>query len=557
MTYDLRALTSSVISETYGLDVEPVFTRPSSEHGDFSTNVALQLAGQLELPPRKIAEKIKEMLESRSEFSVEIAGPGFINIRLSDKELFAVALQATVLQKPLEKQVVVAEYSDPNPFKVLHAGHLYTSLVGDAVANILQAAGARVHRVNFGGDVGLHVAKTMWAILKELGGEIPEKLATVPTAEKLDWLSSRYVEGNGAYDESETAKREIIEINKRVYEVHDADDHDSPFAQIYRTCRDWSYEGFDELYARLGMVPFEKYYPESSTSGPGVEAVKRGIKEGIFEESEGAIVFKGEDEGLHTRVFMNSEGLPTYEAKDLGLALTKWKEYRFDKSIIITGDDIKEYMKVIIEVVSRFNTDAAARTTHLPHGQIKLAGAVKMSSRLGNILRAGDILDAAFSAAKEAGTDAAPDVVLGAVRYSFLRTRIGSDIIYIPEDSVSMEGNSGPYLQYALVRARSILRKAEGLESVTSITELDDAERELSRVISIYPEAFAAALNDYSPHHICNYLYDLAVAFNRFYEKSRVIDNERSAIRVSLVRAYEAVLASGLSILGMPLPDRM
>lgn len=560
MTYDLRELTATVIAETFGVEVTPAFTRPEPEHGDFSTNVALQLAAQLGKPPREVAETIKDVLQTRGDFQIAVAGPGFINIRLGDGEVFSAALQATNLTRPLEGQTVVAEYSDPNPFKVLHAGHLYASLVGDAVANIIQAAGAEVHRVNFGGDVGLHVAKTMWAIIKELGGELPEKLHDIPDGQKLEWISRRYVEGSDAYGENDQAKQEITGINKRVYELHKDNDKESEFARIYWTCRQWSYDGFDDLYSRLGMVPFEKYYPESATAQLGVDTVEAGLKNGVFHKSEGAVVFLGEHKGLHTRVFINSEGLPTYEAKDLGLALAKWEDYHFDQSVIITGNDIQEYMKVIIAAASAFNGEAAERTRHLTHGQIKLLGGTKMSSRKGNILKADDILEAAFEAGKQMPGGGSQAVVLGAVRYSFLRTRLdGGDIIYNPDESVSMDGNSGPYLQYALVRARSILRKtAEAdIQPAGQVEELDHLERNLARMISMYPEAFAQALSDYSPHHICNYLYELAATFNRFYEQSRVIGNERAEIRVALLKAYESTLSNGLSILGMPQPEQM
>jgi arginyl-tRNA synthetase len=557
MTYDLRQLTATVVEETYGLEVEPVFERTDPQHGDFSTNVAMKLAGTIGKPPREIAEGIKAVLETRGDFEITIAGPGFINIRLSDADVFAAALQATKLARPLEGLEIVAEYSDPNPFKVLHAGHLYTSLVGDAIANIIEAAGANVHRVNFGGDVGLHVAKSMWAIIRKLGGEYPEKLGDIPDGQKLVWVSALYVEGNNAYQDDETAKEEIIAINKRVYEIHSTNDHESPFAQIYWAVRQWSYDGFSVLYERLGMKPFEKYYPESATTQLGIDTVKEGLEKGVFQESDGAVVFHGEHKGLHTRVFMNSEGLPTYEAKDLGLSLTKWQDYHFDKSIMITGNEIKEYMKVIIAAVSAFNSEAAERTQHLIHGHIKLAGGVKMSSREGTIVRADDILNAAFEAGKQLAGKDDPDVVLGAVRYSFLRTRIGSDIVYSPAESVSVDGNSGPYIQYALVRARSILRKITDVEPAANVTELDQLERNLARQISMYPEAFALALTDYSPHHITSYLYELAVTFNRFYEQSRVIDDERSAERVALLQAYVNVLQHGLSLLGMPQPEQM
>lgn len=557
MTYDLRELTATIIAETYGVEIMPVFTRPSPGHGDFSTNVALQLAKQLDKPPREIAEAIKKVLASRGNFSIDIAGPGFINITLGDEEIFTAARQSTNLAKSLEGKSVVAEYSDPNPFKVLHAGHLYTSLVGDAMANILQTAGAQVHRVNFGGDVGLHVAKTMWAIINELGGELPEKLHDISNEQKLDWVSERYVQGNSAYEANPKAKQEIIDINKRVYDLHADNDHDSAFAKIYWLCRQWSYDGFNVLYDRLGMVPFEKYYPESDTTQLGANTVKEGLKKSVFYKSEGAIVYKGEHKGLHTRVFINSDGLPTYEAKDLGLALTKWQDYKYDQSIIITDKSQQEYMKVVISAVGEFNADAAERTRHLTHGQIKLVGGVKMSSRKGNILRASDILDASFEAGRQLNTGSDPAIVLGAIRYSFLKSRVGGDIIYNPAESVSMEGNSGPYLQYALVRARSILRKSSDIKPEEKIKNLDALERNLARAISRYPEEFADALAGYSPHHIANYLYELAVTFNRFYEQSRVIGHERAAVRVALVKAYEQTLAHGLSILGMPQPESM
>ncbi len=556
MTYDLRELTGVVITELYGVDVTPVFTRPEPQHGDYTTNVAMQLAGQLQKPPRQIAEEIMGVLKTRGDFEISIAGPGFLNIRLSDAEIFAAAMQSTVLPKPLEDKIVVAEYSDPNAFKVLHGGHLYTSLVGDAIANIVATAGATVHRVNFGGDVGLHVAKTMWAIIEELGGEFPQKLTDIPNDQKLDWVSERYVIGNTAYEEDEVAKAKITEYNKRVYAIHSENDKDSPFAQIYWLCRQWSYDGFDALYERLGMHPFEKYYPESSVFDIGLQTVKQHIGS-VYEESDGAIVFRGEPYGLFTQVFINSEGLPTYAGKDVGLIQAKYKDYAFDISFMITDISQKDHIAVVLKSIEQFESELAQKTVHYTHGRIKLAGGEKMSSRKGNILRADDIINASFEASRGANGTDDPAIVLGAIRYSFLRSRIGGDIVYSPTESVTLEGNSGPYVQYALVRARSILRKTEAVTAAPEVTSLDEHERSLARKIGMYPEAFLLALSDYSPHHICNYLYELAVTFNRFYEQSRVIDHERSAERVALTKAYEATLSHGLSVLGMPKPEQM
>lgn len=529
--------------------------RPPEKFGDLSTNVAMKLAGAISQPPWAVAERLAEKLRENTDFfKVSVAGPGFINVKLKDSILYKQALNADQIDKPLEGEVVVAEYSDPNPFKALHAGHLYTSLVGDAVANIVETSGARTVRVNFGGDVGLHVAKSMWAIIEELGGVRPEKLKEVPEGKKLDWISERYVIGNKAYQKEPAAKKAIDALNKQIYEILSSNDKSSPFARIYWTVRAWSYDGFEVLYERLGMKPFDKYYPESATAEPGKQLVQKGLDKKIFKKSEGAVVYEGEKEGLHTRVFLSSEGLPTYEAKDLGLAMIKWQDYEFSRSLIITGDDIKEYMKVILSVVSKFEPLAAERTTHLTHGQIKLSGGRKMSSREGNIVRAEDILEAAEKASK--GQE--PDVVLGAVRYSFLKNRIGGDIVYDAEESIAHEGNSGPYLQYALVRAKSIIKKlqAKRPEQEDDLA-LDESERRLARTLSMYPEVFAAASREYSPHHICNYLYELAVGFNSFYENSRVAGDPRENVRAGLVKSYERVLSHGMKVLGMPTPEKM
>lgn len=551
---DITKICASIIRHDFQVNLD----RPDEDFGDLSTNVALVAAKSLGHNPKELAHELADALKKElvNVSSVEVAGPGFINITFLDKEILGSAMDASQLEKTLDGQQVVAEYSDPNPFKTLHAGHLYTSLVGDAIANLQETAGAKVHRVNFGGDVGLHVAKSMWAIIRELGGENPKQLQDVKDSEKLSWLSQHYVAGNKAYETDENAKQEIITINKRVYEIHSKSDKTSPFAQIYWTCRQWSYDGFDALYSKLQMQPFEKYYPESAVAQKGLKTVEAGLSKDVFKKSDGAIVFDGESVGLHTRVFVNSEGLPTYEAKDLGLSLTKWQDYSFDKSLIITGDDITEYMKVIIAVVRHFEPQAAERTIHRTHGQIKLAGGVKMSSRLGNVLTADDILQAAFEASKKLGNQD-EQVVLGAVRYSFLKNRLGGDIIYTPQESVSMEGNSGPYIQYALVRARSILQKVDEHSPQNLPQDLQRSERSLARKISMYPEVFALALNTYSPHHICNYLYELAQNFNGFYEHNRVIGDDRQELRISLVKAYEQVLSEGLKVLGMPRPKKM
>lgn len=541
---------SAAIEKLFDEKIEVVLTRPDEQFGDSATNVALQLAKKVGKNPREVAEAIVKELPKN--VTAEIAGPGFINIKLGDEALLKLA-DAKPAQS-LKGKVVVAEYSDPNPFKVLHAGHLYTSVVGDAVANLLEAVGGEVHRVNFGGDVGLHVGKTMWAILKELGGEHPEKLQKIPKDERSAWMAARYVKGNNIYDDDPKAKNEIIALNKKVYQLHSENDHTSKFAQIYWTCREWSYEYFDEFYARIGSK-FEKYYPESEVARPGLKIVKNHMQKGVFEESDGAVVFRGEPHGLHTRVFINKEGLPTYEAKDVGLIFAKKNDYNFDKSVVITANEQEQYMAVVLKAIEQFEPELVAATNHLTHGIVKLKGGVKMSSRKGNILRAVDVLEAAKQAQQKITGNTDEQVSLAAVKYAFIKQRTGGDIVYDPEESVSMEGNSGPYLQYAHARAHSILQKAS--KKPAKITDLQTGERSLVRKLGEYAEVVDKAAAELMPHHICTYLYELAQTFNRFYEKNRVVGDEREAVRLTLVKKYADTLKKGLEILNITAPEKM
>ncbi len=555
--HEIHTVIGSIVAGLFNVQADVELTRPDEQFGDYATNIALQLSKQLGKNPREIAEelavKIRENLAGKVA-DVSVAGPGFLNITLAESALLG-AFTATPA-RVLAGQKVLVEYSDPNPFKPLHAGHLYTTLVGDTIARLVENAGAETIRINYGGDVGLHVGKSMWAIIRELGGELPEKLSEIPEADRPSWLGARYVEGNNAYEDDETAKAEIVAVNKHVYQLHADGDHNSPFAQIYWTCRQWSYDYFKVLYQELEVHPFDRVIPESEVTPLGLKTVREQLEQGVYKESDGAVVFEGEPYGLHTRVFINSAGLPTYEAKDVGLMLTKWHDYHYDRSYYITANEQAQYFQVMFKSVEQFLPDAATRAVSMTHGFVKLQGGVKMSSRKGNIVTALEILEAARAAGAETGTNPSEETILAAVKYAFAKNRIGGDIAYDPKESIVLEGNSGPYLQYAHARARSILAKA-GAQKAGELPGMQADERSLLRKISEYPEVVERATAELMPHHICTFLYELAQKFNQFYEHNRVIGDEREAVRLQLVAHYADTLKNGLNLLGIAAPDRM
>lgn len=546
---------SATILEVFGVDQNVTLTRPDPQFGDYATSVAMQLAKPLGKNPREIAEAIAAKLREASDFSeVTIAGPGFINIRLADGEVWH---QAQNMQlTPLVPRLLL-EYSCPNPFKEMHTGHMYQTFLGDALGRLHQKTGAMVYRANFGGDVGLHVGKAMWGILRELGGEHPEKLEHITPDNRSAWISKGYVAGSKAYEDDDVAKLEIIELNKKVYNLHDTNDRDSAFARIYWTCRGWSYDYFKTTYDAMGVMAFDTYYPESICTQPGMQLVEAHLGD-VFRESNGAIVLPEEVSGLHTRVFINSQGIPTYETKDLGTIQLEAQDFSYDKRIIMTGSEQSEYMKVVFAALRLIDPELGDKQQHVANGMVKFGNGKKMSSRLGNVARAAEVIEAAKEAVTADDDAARRQIALGALKYSLLKNRIGGDVAFDLEQSVSLEGNSGPYLQYAAVRAASILTKASN-DAVYDLAQvqLDEHERSLAWQLAQYSEAIIQALRDSSPHHICSYLYGLSQVFNRFYEQSHVVGDEREGLRVTLVRRYHEVLVEGLGLLGIEVPEKM
>lgn len=548
-----------IILQQFNQEIEVNLTRPRPEFGDFATNAAMQLAGKLGKNPREIAEILCDELEKNPLFeNVEIAGPGFINLKISDKSLWELANSQP--DQVFKDQVYVLEYSCPNAFKDLHTGHLYQTIYGDVLARVLEAAGAKVNRTSFGGDVGLHVAKCLWGMRQELGGENPDRLQEVENNafERAKWIGKTYVIGAKAYEENETAKQEIIDLNKAIYGFHEQNDTTSPMAKIYWETRQWSFDYFDAFYDLI-EVDRMHYYPESSTAPTGMSVVAEQLKAGKLERSEGAIVFKGdESKNLHTRVFVTSNGLPTYETKDIGVIWKEIADYNFDHRILMTGNDQKEYMRVVYAAADTFKPGIGAKMTHLTNGTVRFSDGKKMSSRLGNVSRAVDVLDEIKVRASELAKDnqkLTNQIALGAIKYAFVKYRLGGDIAFDIEETVNLHGNSGTYIQYAHARACSILAKSSKAPS----TELNttESERKLLQKLSEFPGIVAKAASEYMVHGICRYLYELAQEFNRFYEQNRVIGDDREELRLALVARYRDTLAEGLSLLGIDAPERM
>jgi arginyl-tRNA synthetase len=538
-------------------------------HGDYATNVALSASKALRKNPREVAELLVASFRTQNipDVSViSIAGPGFINFKLTDSYFGKVV--GDILKEGSSyghgnvrggKHVLI-EYTDPNPFKPLHIGHLMSNTIGEALSRLIEAEGAKITRACYQGDVGLHVAKALWGMMKDKSG-MPDESA--PLAKKSEWLGYAYVAGATAYEEDEQAKKEIVALNKKVFEMTDAE-----LRALYDIGRRWSLEHFEEAYATLG-TKFDRYFFERDVAPDGVALVSAGQKTGVFEESDGAVVYRGEQDGLHTRVFITREGLPTYETKELGLTKKKFEMVNPDLSIVVTASEQSDYFKVVLAVMKKIMPEAREKTAHVAHGMMRFASG-KMSSRKGNVITAEVLLaetqEAIYAklAEREYGEPEkraiARDVGVAALKYSILRQAPGGDIVYDFEKSISLEGDSGPYLQYATVRAGSILAKATEANIVArpllsegvSITAVE-------RLLSRFPDVVARSASEFAPNHLATYLIELSGAFNSYYATVKIVDaqSEASPYRVALTQAVKTVLSNGLSLLGMRVPERM
>ncbi|MBI5406033.1 arginine--tRNA ligase [Candidatus Kaiserbacteria bacterium] len=548
----IRKAVSEALRGMDAADVAFVVERSSDPaYGDYATNAALAAAKPLGKKPRELAEQLVNELRSSTSLGptsvqkIEVAGPGFVNIMLS-REAIALAVAEAGAQGPVwgkgtenAGKHIIVEYSNPNAFKEMHVGHLVGTVVGEALARLIENAGATTARDTFGGDIGPNVAKALWGLRKN-------DVTDPTTAQEM---GTAYAEGSRAYETSPEAKEEIDALNQAIYAGTDRE-----LMELWRKGRDVSMEEFRRIWKLLG-THFDFEFFDSDTTEIGVRVVGDGLNKGVFEKSDGAIIYNGEKKGVHTMVFITSHNTPTYEAKDIGLAFLKEGRWPSDRSIIITGSEQAGRFKTVLAALADIAPLLAEKTVHVATGFLKLASG-KMSSREGNVITADELIHSVIREASEKNADplVAEQVALGAIKYMILRQAPGSDIVFDEEKSLSLLGDSGPYLQYALVRARKILAYASDGAS----GEEEPAEPyAIERLILHFPEVAARAARELAPNLLTTYLTELAGEWNSFYAKERIIDGEHEAHKFLLARAFVNTMTNGLTLLGIPTPEKM
>ena len=530
-------------------------------HGDYACNVALVLSKVVGKAPRAVAEELREALAHKIEYveKIDIAGPGFLNFYLTRDFFSGEIARANTLGDMWGKndlwdgKKVLVEYTDANPFKEFHVGHLFTNAVGESIARLFMMNGADTKRINYQGDVGLHVAHAVWG-MQQLG--IDAEVGDFSARE----LGKAYALGATAYKENEQAAIAIRDINKKIYDRSDAE-----INTLYDEGRQVSLAYFDTVY-KIINTSFDSFFFESESGPRGKEIVLTHPE--VFKKSDGAYIFEGEQYGLHTRVFLNKEELPTYEAKELALA--KLKEERlgeYDLSVISTANEVSEYFKVLKKAMSFVYPNLAAKTEHIGHGMVRLSTG-KMSSRTGDVVSAIDFIDevslAATKKMAESGeTEPDPElarvVAMAAIKYATLRGSILQNSIFDKEKALSFEGDSGPYLQYTHARICSVLEKAHGLSLEGSTVLAPESPYLVERILYQFPEIIEEALKERAPHKVTGYLTELAGAFNTFYAHEKIADHSDTyaPYKIALATAIGITLRNGLWVLAIQTPEKL
>ena len=538
-----------------------------AQHGDFSTNVAFVSAPALKKAPHDIAQLLVEKLkESHPDIieKVEVASAGFVNIWMKESALveslneFEKDPIPVSAHPELAGKKILIEYAHPNTHKEMHIGHMRTLIVGEALARIMTAAGAKVFRANYQGDIGPHVAKALWGIKKIMAEQsVTLKKVTRWSAQKqAHFLGEGYVRGNQEYGANE---KEIDALNAALYA------RNSPDQKLYETTREWSLAYYDEFYKHF-YTRFDRLFFESEMVECGTEIVKNNIGK-IFIEDEGAVIFPGEKYDLHRRVFITKNGNPTYEGKEMCNAQKEYEAFPFDRKIHVVANEQAGYFTVVFKALELIDPKKFKGTQeHVLMGMVNLTDR-KMSSRTGDILTVDWLIDQVKARvrylAKERefeNVQTVEEVTIGAIKYSVLKVGTGTDVAFDIKTSVSTDGASGPYLQYTFARTQSVLKKAQSADTHTKdqrTTKLEGEERALLIHLARFESVVHEAALVRSPNIVCTYLFELAQRFNVFYQKHPILKGEKVGFRLRLTRAVGTTLKTGLDLLGIKSPDRM
>lgn len=567
-----------------------VLLHPDERFGDISCNTAMMAAKQLKKNPMEIAKVLAEALLADETFMLvsdraEAVAPGFVNIWIR-KEVFLNATRTSTndaevsvnLKTINAGRALLLEHTSPNTNKSLHIGHLRNNIFGMALVRLLETTGCDVAVDCVFNDRGIHICKAMWGYLKQSKMESPWKevlsdwmkdASAWPTPESAQMKPDHFVAGFYGIgvkgeEENETNKKEIQEM------LIEWESGDESVRALWKTMNDWVYDGFEQTFARLGSR-HDYVWHESEYYADAKNLVDDGLKKGVFKALEdGAVLTQLESYGLTDTIVRRSDGTSMYFTQDIYLTKLKTEKYPNREYIWVVGPEQQLHLQQIFAVCDQLGIVPREKLKHFWYGYVFLKGQGKMSSRKGTVVSVDDLADEAKSriltVMKENGDDISEEraekIGMAAIKYAILKPERNQDIDFDWNETLSVKGNTGPYLQYVWTRCSSVRQKAvdAGVDPNGSWIlpeSISEQESILLRSIPRYAEAVAEAAHQYSPHVVANYLFDLAQKYNSFYDHCKILGSESESFRLALTNATMQTIARGLAILGIETVDRM
>jgi len=533
------------------LDVNIDEIEEPERYGDFAYP-CFNLAKKQNKDPKEIAKELAEKLKIKFIEKIEAIGL-YVNFYV-DWSAFSKELLDSINEKYgswNEKETVIMDVFQPNPFKPFHIGHIRNAVLGESIRRILEFCGKKTIAVSYMGDVGTHVAKWLWYFNKFYKGEIPKENVS-------KWAGEIYADATRKVSEKEEYEEEVKEINKKL------DSRDPEIMKTWKKIRELCLEDFWRIKDELGVHLDDNFY-ESEVEELGRKIVQQLVKEGKAKISEGAPVADLEKYGLGAFLLLKSDGTALYSTKDLGLAELKRKKYKFDKSVFIVAAEQDLYFKQLFKTMKLFKIPGWDKNIHVSYGLVILKKG-KMSSRYGTVILYEDLRDETIKKVTEIlkGSDienkeeVIKKVAFSAIKFPMLNIDNKKTIKFDWEQALDFEGKSGPYLQYSYVRAVNILKKAELNEYDASLLK-EDIEIKLIKRIAKFPDIIKQSVDQYSPNILTNYLFELAQDFNSFYQSLPVLKSEENLrnARLKLVESVKTVLKNGLELLGIPILEKM
>ncbi|MEI6886787.1 MAG: arginine--tRNA ligase [bacterium] len=601
---------------TLGIQDQKVeLTKPKDKtFGDLTTNISLQISKLVGKNPREVAIDLKAYLEKQNiSFlaKIDIAGPGFLNFYLSTinpTELIDLIIsEGNMFGKAKEKKGrVMVEYGQPNTHKALQIGHMKSGVIGSCIVRLMENSGYEVIKANYFGDIGKHVAKCLFGLIIEYQKDEKDYMKIYSEFDKskyieiekdlnnkvkdkgihfvANYINEVYAKGSSLDKDPESKATPVIDlINQDIYEYYNnpkSEKVNVNISKLYEITRKLSVEHQAQVFKLLG-VEFDRQYPESEIFNEGYKLVSKysnqnpECKNPIFILDQGAIIFPGEKYGLKRWVFITGKNIPSYSAKDLGLAFKKFQEYPdLKKSIILTSVEQNDYFKAVIKALELIDTKFEGKLKHMGFGWM-LLGNKKTSSRSGKTIKVMDLIEEITIAAKEKITEGkeysneeieniSKAVGIGALKFFILSYEFHRDVNYDPEKVLSLTGFSGPYVMYGYVRANSILidAKQKGIDFDSSSDneyKPNEDEKEVMSLLSDYPGIAFKSAEEFTPHKIAHFLFELTNSFNKFYGGNKVLGEniDETIFRLKLTKATSIVIKNGLNLLGINVIDKM